>query len=100
MNSYIKCLQCFSFFFSLFCDPVTNYPLPPLPKKTPQNSPIISRLILIPPIPPHLPLNNITPHAEDLDPVAVIQIVFEIEFVEPERSVEGCPIGRQGRSVE
>ena len=49
----------------------------------------------------YLRLQHIAPHAQHLQPVRMIQIVLEIELVEPQRRDEGGPVrGGVGRAEE
>lgn len=49
----------------------------------------------------YLRLQHIAPHAQHLQPVRMIEVVLEIELVEPQRRDEGGPVrGGVGRAEE
>lgn len=48
----------------------------------------------------HFALDEVGAHAQDLHPVQVVEVVLEVELVEPERGEEGGEVGRLGGRAE
>jgi hypothetical protein len=67
-----------------------NVPHSPIPTRD-----LSTRFIL-----PDLRLNDITPHIQDFQSISMIQVIFQIEFIEVQGSEERCEMRWGVRSAE